>query len=210
VPPGMLAQLHACHLAQNTHLIGKPIPKARNCVQHNRHQAVSSLGSRSSTTAAAAAQPTRSRGCKGDHVSGLGALLKSNQLPQAVEFLDTWLGSNQHVHGAATGELLEGERLLAKLQHGPACNRPSVMVVGHSRVAYNGTAPCCCSWWQQAVGFARQRYRPHNVAHDQPALISHTSVCCCFANPRLRTHTRFLQPSVQQASTAQHGACCGV
>lgn len=103
----MLAQLQACHLAPNTYLIGSHNLRVRNCGQHHKHQATSSICSRSSTTAAAAGPPHR--GWHADYVNGLGALLSSNQLPQAVEFVESCLDSKGRVYGVAAGELLEGE-----------------------------------------------------------------------------------------------------
>lgn len=103
----MLAQLHACHLASNSYLVGSVSARALNW-QH-RHQATR----HTSTTPAAAARPVGRRGGSGhgDQFNGLGALLSSNQLPQAVELVQACLDSSQRVHGVKTAELLEGEQL---------------------------------------------------------------------------------------------------
>lgn len=114
---GMLAQLHACHLAPNTFLIVYSGHRVRNCA-HHRQQATSSVCSRSSTTAAAAEPPRR--GWRTDYVSGLGALLSNNQLPQAVELLESCLDSQHRVHGVATGELLEGVHPISFFWEGPS------------------------------------------------------------------------------------------
>jgi hypothetical protein len=107
--PRMISLLNACHLAPNSYLIGGVTARVRNCGQHQiKYQA--SGYSRPNSTTAAAARPTRPGG-QWDPTNGLGALLNSNQLPQAVELLETCLDSSQRVHGVKAGELLEGEQL---------------------------------------------------------------------------------------------------
>lgn len=107
----MIAQLNACHLAPNSYLIGSVSVRTRNCGQYHKHTVLSGY-SRPNSTTAAAARPSR-RGGQGDSWNGLGALLSNNQLPQAVELLESCLDSSRRVHGVKTGELLEGEQQIS-------------------------------------------------------------------------------------------------
>lgn len=122
----MIAQLNACHLARNTYLIGLPSRGVRNCGQKHTQQATSGICSRSSSTTAAAGPPRRAG--HAEYINGLGALLRNNQLPQAVALLESCLESHTRVHGVATGELLDGKCAAERFQ-GPEQQFLGLMVM---------------------------------------------------------------------------------
>jgi hypothetical protein len=45
-----------------------------------------------------------------DYAKGLGALVSSKRIPEAVEFLEASLERKRKLHALSTGDLLEGER----------------------------------------------------------------------------------------------------
>lgn len=88
------------------------LPQVRgniHCYSYNHTSLVSHLLRRSRLGSSSTVAQQRRSSHVADYAKGLGALVSSNRIPEAISLLEGFLEQKRRLHALSTGDLLEGE-----------------------------------------------------------------------------------------------------